>query len=351
MSGDPVEESSQAMRNGFVQALQTAHTTAALMRGRGGESRSKSESDQRVRLADAKDRRSFIEHRLRVIDAGDSAGQTRQLNTAKVDEVRARIERGGEAHQMDQWQTWRQIQRADADLNRRNKAGKSERKQSAEIHDAKVGAYTNREAREAKLHELDVELKQLMIKIRRRAAGFEETLTSHGESGEAMASAAAHAAAKGAEGLSEQHRRAAEAFDERFAEDTGTEHTEFIGPLIPTPGAERADSDIIDATVVEDFDFVEPNAPAMHRDSGSVSIEDVTGLTEELSFATHLAHEFSDLFEEPDSHPQEDGTVIGEAVDAAGLNGESLTDTVEFAVDVELPPMLMLPAPDVGLEP
>ncbi|WP_406279378.1 hypothetical protein OH799_11880 [Nocardia sp. NBC_00881] len=334
MSGDPVEESSQAMRNGFVQALQTSHTTAALMRGRGGEARSKAESEQRMRHAAGKERRSFIEHRLRVIDAVESAGQVRELNTAKVDEVRSRIERGGELHELEQQQKNRQMERADADLDRRDKAGKLERKHTIKIHKLQVDGYTNREARAVELHELDVEYKKLLIDIRRRAAGFSDTLTVHGESGETMASAAAFAAAKGSEGLSEQHDRDVDAYAERFVEDTGTDYTE-----------------VLDATVVGDFgDFDDLDAGVGEQARSSVAMEDIVGLTEELSFATHLAHEFADFSEEADAEPDE-GAAIGEVVDAAGLSGDGLTEAMDFAVDPGPPSVPVPPVPDPGIEP
>lgn len=332
MSGDPVEESSQAMRQGFVQALQTAHTTAALMRGRGGESRSRAESEQRVRHAAAKDWRSFIEHRQRVFNAAESARQARDLNTAKVEEVRARIERGGDMHELEEWIKQRQAERADADLDRRDAAGELEREHNIQIQGWKVDAYANREARAEELHELEVEYKQLLIDIRRRAAGFSDTLTSQGDSGEAMASAAAFAAAKGADGLSEQLDDDFDAYDKRFVEDTGADYT-----------------DIIDADIVEDFADLDVTVPQQNR-SSAVAMEDIVGLTEELSFATHLTHEFGDLVGDPDTEPAQ-GAVIGEAVDAAGLTGDGLAEATDFGVEVDPPAMNVSPIPDLGMQP
>ncbi|WP_433620918.1 hypothetical protein [Nocardia sp. CA-120079] len=331
MSGDPVEESSQAMRQGFVQALQTAHTTAALMRGRGGESRSRAESDQRIRLADSKELRSVIEHHQRVFNAGQAAGLARELNTAKVDEVRARIERGGEMHEMEQWIKEGQAERADADLDRRNAAGELEREQNSELHEWKIGAYANRETRATDLHELDVEYKELLIESRRRAAGFSDTLSAHGETGEAMASAAAFAAAKSAEGLSEELDDEFDAYAERFVEDTGSDYT-----------------DIIDADIIEDFDDHDATAHARSR-SSSVAVEDIAGLTEELSFATHLTHEFADLGGDPDPDPDA-GSVIADAVDAAGLTSETLADDMDFGPEEDPPMTHVSPNPDPGMQ-
>ncbi|MEU2032574.1 hypothetical protein [Nocardia amamiensis] len=332
MSGDPVEESSQAVRQGFVQALQTAHTTAALMRGRGGESRSRAESEQRMRLAGAKDWRSFIEHRLRVIDAVDSARQARELNTAKVEEVRARIERGDDMHEMEQWIKERQAERADADLDRRDEAGELEREHNIEIQGWKVDAYANREARADELHALDVEYKELLIDIRRRSAGFSDTLTSHGETGEAMASAAAFAAAKGADGLSEQLEDDFDAYAERFAGDTGSDYT-----------------NIIDTDIIEDFDDLDVTARQQSR-SSAVAIEDIVGLTEELSFATHLTHEFADLAGDSDTDPDQ-GVVIGDAVEAAGLTGDGLAEAMDFEPEPDPHVAHGSPTPDLGIQP
>ncbi|MGW5217382.1 hypothetical protein ACWEQA_05900 [Nocardia sp. NPDC004085] len=357
MSGDPVEESSQAVRQGFVQALQTAHTTAALMRGQSGHARSKAESEQRMQHADAKEYRSSVEHWVRVRNAVEAADHARDLNTARVEEVRARIERGGEQHTLEQRQNQRQIERADADLTRRNMAGSLERRQSRELHNAKITAYTNRETRANELHELDVEYKQLLIDIRRRAAGFSDTLSAHGDTGEAMASAAAFAAAKSAEDLSPQHADEAEAFAERFTEDTGSDPSTIIdaalvedidpaqGSAHPMPPlAIESGPSIIDATLV---DIDSPSSEA--HQSPQVAIEDVIGLTEELSLATHLTHEFADLVGEPDAMSDE-GSVIDDAVDAAGLTGNSSTPAMDFEIETELSTAAMSRTPDLGRE-
>ncbi|MFE9324162.1 hypothetical protein ACIHDR_11695 [Nocardia sp. NPDC052278] len=358
MSGDPVEESSQGMRQGFVQALQTAHTTAALMRGRGGESRSRVESEQRIRLADNKELRSVIEHHQRVFNAGQAAELARELNIAKVDEVRARIDRGGEMHEMEQWIKERQAERADADLDRRDAAGDLEREQNIEIHEWKVDAYANRETRAAELHELDVEYKNLLIESRRRAAGFSDTLTAHGDSGEAMASAAAFASAKGAEGLSEELDDEFDAYAERFVEDTGSDYSDIIDAEIiedfddpdvtaapPSQASAPAIENIVDADIIDDFDVtVAPSSQA-----STVAMDDIIGLTEELSFTTHLSHEFADLAGDPDTDADA-GSDIGDAVDAAGLTGEALAEDMDFGPEVDPPAPHVSPISDLGMQ-
>ncbi|SUE28928.1 Uncharacterised protein [Nocardia farcinica] len=349
MSGDPVEEGGQAVRQGFVQALQTAHTTAALMRGRGGDARSKTEHLQRVRHADAKESRSWLEHRLRVAAAVATATQARELNTAKVDEVRTRIERGGEAHQMQQWATFRQIERADEDLARRNRTERRERTQHSEVHDKKIAAYTNREDREAALHDLDVEYKTLLIDIRRRAAGFTDTLREHGPTGEAMASSAAFAAAEAAADLSAEHADAATAYAERFTEDSGQDP----GDIIDATGAASAGAaggaaiEIVDAEVVEGFD--DSPTPTAPRPTASVAIEDVAALAEELSITTHLAHEIGEPSAAPDA-AADLGAVISDAVDATGITEAGVTEVMDLGGEAETTPISTGPTPSVGAE-
>ncbi|MGY2087904.1 hypothetical protein [Nocardia gipuzkoensis] len=330
------------------------------MRGQSGHARSKAESDQRIRHADAKEHRSSVEHWMRVTHAVEAAGHARDLNGAKVDEVRARIQRGDEQHTLEQRQKQRQIERADTDLARREKVGSLELKQSRELHRAKLTAYEKRETRADELHGLDVEYKNLLIDIRRRAAGFSDTLSAHGDTGQAMASAAAFAAAKGAEGLSEQHADEADAYAERFTEDTGSDPSSVIdaalvddiedidppfGGAAPAslPSAIESGPSIIDATIVEDIDF--PLSTA--RRPSAVAIEDVIGLTEELSVATHLAHEFADLVGDPDPDA---GSVIGDAVDAAGLTDDGATPVMDFGIETELPDAAMPRTPDLGHE-
>ncbi|WP_280245798.1 hypothetical protein, partial [Nocardia abscessus] len=185
MSGDPVEEGGQQMRQGFVQALQTAHTTAALMRGRGTDSRSRTEHLQRVEQADQRELRSIREHNVRVAAAIDKSTSDWRVNEARITEIKGRTTHNQEAHTLAQTETRRRIERADSDLARRNKAGDQEHTHNQQIHDKKTTAYDRREARADELHSLDVEYKKLLIGIRKRAAGFTDTLTGKGTDGEA----------------------------------------------------------------------------------------------------------------------------------------------------------------------
>ncbi len=327
MSGDPVEESSQVVRQGFVQALQTAHTTAALMRGRGGESRSKAEHVQRMHDAEAKEQRSALEHWIRVRDSIESADQERALNSARVEEVRARTWRGGQLYELDKKHKERQIERADEDLARRNAAGRLERKQKKKLHKHQVDGYVNREARAVEVHELEVEYKQLLIDIRRRAAGFADSLTEQGDAGAAMGSAAAFANAQTAEGLSDQHQQDAAAYRARLAEDAGLD--------------------------VDDFEALADLA-AEWEQAGPWrgALDDVAGLTEQLSFATQLEHDTGDVVVDAEvlDTGALDGSRIEAAVEAAGLTGVDYDAVID--VDIEFDPVEIPlgPVPDAGVE-
>lgn len=277
MSGDPVEESGQAVRQGFVQALQTAHTTAGLFRSWGADSRSRTESDQRVRLADAKDFRSAIEHQGRLVNLGSE----RELIGARVAEVHARITNAAKLTEVDVRHKEALITRADTDLARREQDGELARTQSKAVHDKQIASYVNREARAVELHDLEVEYKKLLIDVRRRAAGFTDTLHHSDQStGRGQASAAQFAAAEATRNLSPEAEAAAEAYRERFVEDTGLDPENLF-----TDG-DRAEV----------------------ADGWSQGLEDVAGLAEDLTIAAHLHHEFglSTVDIERDSDPNLD---------------------------------------------
>ncbi|MFF0532904.1 hypothetical protein ACFYT3_31600 [Nocardia amikacinitolerans] len=329
MSGDPVEESGQVVRQGFVQALQTAHTTAALMRGRGGEARTKAEHDQRMSHGIAKEQRSITEHQIRVINAIESANQTKDLNTAKVEEVRARIRRDAQLHELETRHKIRQNARSDADLARRNAAGKLEREHQVELHKHRVDGYVNREARAVEVHELEVEYKQLLIEIRRRAAGFSDSLTDLGDSGAGMASAAAFANAQGAQDLSDQHAHAAAAYRERLAEDTDVDVDELL------------EHDLADLAAA--WEEAGPWTGALY---------DVVGLTEQLSYATHLDHELDDVAAEAEVAEAEievlDGEIVEEAVKATGVTDVDYRLVIDAEIVLDPVEPELGPVPDLG---
>lgn len=300
MSGDPVEESGQAVRQGFVQALQTAHTTAGLFRSWGADSRSRTESVQRVRLADAKDFRSEVEHRGRL----GNLGSEQDLIRVRIAEVRARIDNAAQITEVDVRHKEALITRADTDLERREQDGELARTHNEEVHKERIAGYVNRETRAVELHDLDVEYRQLLIEIRRRAAGFTETLHQSDErTGSGKASAAQFAAAEATRDLSPEAEAAAQAYRERLVADTGLDIEDLF-----------ADSDRAEVA-----------------DGWSQGLEDVAGLAEDLTIAAHLRHEsglgVDDLERDPTSGPEvidvevvEAGEWIEAAVSATGVH-------------------------------
>ncbi|MGW5922164.1 hypothetical protein ACWFPY_24505 [Nocardia fluminea] len=291
--------------------LQTAHTTSALIRGSGGEGRSRAESDQRVALAAAKDQRSDIEHQARL----GGLGWERQLTLTKIDEVRARIANNQRVTDADVVLKEGQITRAETDLARRELAGELERAHNIETHQHRIDGYVNRETRAAELHNLDVEYKQLLIDIRRRATGFTDTLyRTDDDTGRGMAAAAQFAAAAATSDLSAEHHADADAYRERFAADTG------LNP-----------EDLFDA-----------DEHASVADGWSHGLGDVAGLAEDLTAAAHLHHEFGVGIGDLDPPARPDSVVV----DAEILDeGEWIETAVAATAVHDIDPA----APDTGL--
>ncbi|WP_280443413.1 hypothetical protein [Nocardia brasiliensis] len=363
MSGDPVEESGQTIRQGFVQAMQTATSTMALIRNAGGESRSRTEFAQRTAITDQREQRSAYEHQVRVWGHIQTVGQKRDLNTARIDEVNARIKNADELTKVEVRRTGRLIGRADKDFERREHADKSEQRRKNEIHDQQISAYKNRETRASELHEIDKEYKQLLLVIRRRAAGLSDTLadTLGADAENAVSEAAfAAAAANAHDGFSDDRTDAKEAFTRRFTEDTGVHPDDLIDAAIVDDTAvgkdlailepervQAAGEEIIDADVVDDPD---PDADTSAPAARSVTVDDVVALTEELTLQAYLEDTLAGLAEdeEPDIA---DGSVFEQALDAATDPGTpGLEAEPELDFEVEMPPSRTL-GPDVGVEP
>ncbi|GEM29048.1 hypothetical protein NN3_00550 [Nocardia neocaledoniensis NBRC 108232] len=304
MNGDPVEEGGQAVRQGFLQALQTAHTTNALFRSRGGESRSRAESEQRLANEAAKNQRSWIEHQARL----GNLGTEQELSMAKIAEVRARIDNAAKITEVDVRHKEGQIIRAETDLARRELDGELSRQQSSEVHAARIAGYTNREAREVALHELDVELKELMIEIRRRAAGFTDTLHHSDErTGAAKAAAAQFAAADATHDLSPDAEAASQAYEERFIHDIGLDPEDYFA----NNGAYQSD-----------------------RRPHGVD-DDVGGLAADLTMDAHLHHEFDYLtgYLAPTNAPAAETIVDAEIVEDGEWIESAVSATAVHDID------------------
>ncbi|MFC9432448.1 hypothetical protein [Nocardia sp. NPDC057030] len=327
MSEDPVEQGGRAMQQSFMQAMQTAAMVSGLFGRRAGEARSQTEFLQRMRVGESREQRSAFEHWLRVQKNLAINPLEVALAQAKIDEVEQRIE----GHKEELRATTAKIDRADKDLKRREKADKLARSHKNELHN------------------LDKEYKNLLIQIRRRAAGLTDTLTGHsGKDGVAGASSAAYAAAQASAGLSEENAEAGQAFDRRFAEDTGVDPDDFIDAAV-VPDSEVPVEDVIDAEIVEDFD---PAAGAEQPGAASrVFVVDVTGLAETLTVLSYLDHDFASAGG-TSAAPLADGIRFEAAVADAGLLHTDSTVERDPGPGIDFgPPLAQLAAPDPELGP
>ncbi|WP_297617745.1 hypothetical protein [Nocardia sp.] len=184
---------------------------------------------------------------------------------------------------------------------------------------------------EKERHDLEVEYKRLLIEIRRRAAGFTETLNAQDrDHGAAMRAAAAYAAAHSTADLSDQHRSHADAFDERLTEDTDLSPDDLLDtdtdtePSIPGPG----------------------NLPAVWRA--------VNGLAEELNFDIVVNHHAEQNSGDPEP-PSSDGTMIEAALDAADIIDAEVIDGYSEGADPGSPGSDVTRSsaslPEAGIEP
>ncbi|MGW5110597.1 hypothetical protein [Nocardia sp. NPDC004123] len=326
--GDPVEESGQAVRTGFVQAMQTAAMTMNLLQRRGVESRSAAEFERRAEEADTRLQQNREVHDLKVAGYQTRHTNESELHTLETQFKTRQIERAEELHILERRIKERIIERGDADLDRRTADSAAERANKDELHQLQRQNLINRGAWEEQRHDLDVEYKQLLIEIRRRAAGFTETLNAQDRDDAAgWRSAAAYAAAHSTADLSEKHRSHADAFDERLTEDTGVSAT-----------------DILDA---------QPDDIGPGTEMTPAVLQATRGLTDELNFYIVVNHAA-----QPDTNSPADeivdGSVIGAAIEAADVIDVEVVEEPGADPDPFMPPEVTAPpptAPDQGIEP
>ncbi|MFI9508593.1 hypothetical protein [Nocardia sp. NPDC052566] len=321
--GDPVDEGGQAVRTGFVQAMQTAGMTMSLLQRRGAESRSKTEHLQRVQGAAAKEHRSVTEYLRR--QSGAAAGQQREqdVHDLKIQGYRDRNGWNNKLFELEEKVKQRVIERGDADLRRRHRQARTAEEREWDLHGRKIFAYDDRENRASELYELDREYKQLRNEALRRSAGLTETLAAQsGSDTQTLSSVAGFASAHASAELSEAHGAKAHAYAERFRSDAG------IDPgTVTTTG----------------------------RDGARVSVAAVTELTEELTGLAYAQHRIGSILADPDI----DLTVseqIEDVLDAAGLvEPPNDASGAEPAIEVEPagidPDPLARPRVDRGLDP
>ncbi|MFE2997399.1 hypothetical protein ACFXG4_20585 [Nocardia sp. NPDC059246] len=326
--GDPVEEGGQAVRTGFVQAMQTSAMTMNLLQRRGAESRSAAEFERRAEESEIRLQQNREVHDLKVAGYQNRAAHESEIHTLETDFKARQIERAEELHLLELRIKERIIERGDADLDRRAADSAADRANKDELHHLQRQNLLNRGVWEEQRHDLDVEYKRLLIEIRRRAAGFTETLnTQDSDHAAGLRSAAAYAAAHSCADLSEEHRSHAQAFDERLTEDTS------MNP-----------ADLLDAHS-DDIAAGSAMTPAVLRAT--------RGLTEELNFYIVVNHAAQS---DPTGPVGEvvDGSVIDAAIEAADVLDVEVVEERGADPDPVVPPQVTATppiAPDQGIEP
>ncbi|WP_280310357.1 hypothetical protein [Nocardia abscessus] len=290
---EPVDEVSQSFGLGITRGLTIARTVADLVRGLNAEDRSRLESLQRItqnaelhaaRLGSitADEGRSQERHEITVqqrrremaiaeedvvrrnLDSVQRNAREERETAARVgsthlrnDSIRlnaalrvaehalkrsdsaaenARRERVTEA-QVGASEAREDTARTEGQIKREDQGRRIQRETDAEarekqLHDRRIGGYDNRETRAQELHDLQKAAIRQQMKIRARAAELTQNLTGQQQrSDNAMAAAGQFAAAVSTAGRSDEHRAAADAFTERFRDDTGLDPAQFDDAL------------------------------------------------------------------------------------------------------------------------
>ncbi|WP_157116968.1 hypothetical protein [Nocardia vaccinii] len=290
-SGDPVEDGGQAVRAGFVQAMQTAAMTMNLLQRRGAESRSVTEFNTRQGIAG-----------LQWQGYVDRAAQGKELHDLEVQIKRARLDN-------DAAEAGRRESAHENTEQRRNQlhglhvqGQRAERNRKDAIHTKQLDGYNTRAVYARHLHSLDVRYKKLLIEGRERALGFAETLAADQDRAAYTTgvSTAAWAAAQSAAGLSPEHADQASAWDERVAEDTGWGR--LFASLFHSEDQDLDDD--LDAT-----------ADAGGWRWPSEAFEPVPGLAQELVYGIYGEQQYRTVALGEDA-AQDTGAWIGEVVEA-----------------------------------
>jgi hypothetical protein len=210
--------------------------------------------------------------------------------------------------------------------------GEYNRKQA--IHTQQLRRYDKQIAQDQRLHDLKVEYQKLLIDARKRALGLTETLTDTDPgTARAHAASAGWAAAEATADLSDEHRVAADAWAERYGEDTGNDpHT--------TLAVARADAEALDDAVDELHTQMSAlSAEYTLTSYGEAQVRDFDAATS--SRADAGSGEDLDVL---------DGEVISVAVETAGVTGD-LDMAVDFTPPVLPPVQALEAAPSPGIEP
>ncbi|MBF6215953.1 hypothetical protein IU487_33685 [Nocardia puris] len=235
-SSDPVQEASSTVHRTAWQAFQTAATVTGLLQRRAGEARTLLEHGQRMDTAAAREMREQQIHGLKVAGYEARADDSARLTTARVEEISDRREHARRLADLDG--EVKQALRARFDTERERRVAESEAaiERGGEIHELQKAGYLGRERRAEALFRLDEIDKQWRIFLRLRGAGIGDGLGEDTDLSEAQRWVAAFAAAQATGPLSEDHQRAADAFGERFTDDTGLNLDDLADPVTePAP--------------------------------------------------------------------------------------------------------------------
>ncbi|MCC3311367.1 hypothetical protein [Nocardia africana] len=346
-NGDPVDEGGQAVKAGFVQAMQTAAMTMNLLQRRGSESRSRQEFAQRQDDRIAEQQRKNHVHGAQIqgyidraqhgrlehwADMAIKAGRYRehllemQVKNARLQHDQDRADRAKDSDEASE-------ERRDKVHGLQVRALRGEYNRKDAIHTQQLRRYDKQIAQDRRLHDLKVEYQQLLIEARKRALGLTETLTDTDPGTvRAHAASAGWAAAEATADLSDDHRAHADAWAERYGEDTGNDPRTTLADA-------RAEAAALDDAVDE-----------LHNHMNTLGAEYTLLSYGEAQMRTFDAESGRDDGSSGEALEVLDGEVIDVAVEVTGVTGD-LDMGVDFASPV-LPPVKALgPAPSAEIEP
>ncbi|MBF5000694.1 hypothetical protein IRT45_26500 [Nocardia sp. BSTN01] len=351
-NGDPVDEGGQAVKAGFVQAMQTAAMTMNLLQRRGSESRSRQEFTQRQDDRIAEQQRKNHIHGLQLqgyidrsqhgrlehwADMAIKAGRYRehllemQVKNARLQHDQDKADRANDSDKATE-------ERRDKTHGLQVRALRGEYNRKDAIHTQQLRRYDKQIAQDQRLHDLKVEYQQLLIEARKRALGLTETLTDTDPgTARAHAASAGWAAAEATADLSDQQRFAADAWAERYGEDTGKDPRTTLADA-------RAEAASLDDAVDE-----------LHTQTSALSAEYTLASYGESQLRDMNSHSATEPARGPDADSGEelevlDGEVIDVAVEVTGVTGD-LDVGVDFAPSVFPPVKALGPAPSTEIEP
>ncbi|OXR40041.1 hypothetical protein B7C42_07886 [Nocardia cerradoensis] len=347
-NGDPVDEGGQAVKAGFVQAMQSAAMTMNLLQRRGSESRSRQEFAQRQDDRIAEQQRKNHVHGAQIqgyidraqhgrlehwADMAIKAGRYRehllemQVKNARLQHDQDRADRAKDSDKATE-------ERRDKVHGLQVRALRGEYNRKEAIHTQQLRRYEKQIAQDRRLHDLKVEYQQLLIEARKRALGLTETLTETDPgAARAHAASAGWAAAEATANLSDEHRVAADAWAERYGEDTGNDPRTTLHTARTESAALDDDADGLRTQMIAlsaEYTLASYGEAQIRDFGAAASNRPDAGSGEELEVL--------------------DGEVISVAVETTGVTGD-LDMEVDFAPPARPAVKALEAAPSPGIEP